>query len=175
MYFIIFIFLLIIQRLSELFIARRNEKWLLEQGAVQYGQSHYPFMIAMHTLFIVSIIVEYNLRGGTAISWMFLTIFLAVLLFKFWALSSLGKYWNTKIYRIPGVYPVKRGPYKFLKHPNYMEVVCEIALIPLVFHLYYTAVAFTVLNAIMLTVRITVENRVWADARDYRVESNVSS
>jgi methyltransferase len=175
MYFIIFIFLLIIQRLSELLIARRNEKWLLEQGAVQYGQSHYPFMIAMHTLFIVSIIVEYNLRCGTAISWMFLTIFLAVLLFKFWALSSLGKYWNTKIYRIPGVYPVKRGPYKFLKHPNYMEVVCEIALIPLVFHLYYTAVAFTVLNAIMLTVRITVENRVWADARDYRVESNVSS
>ncbi|SHM97852.1 isoprenylcysteine carboxyl methyltransferase family protein [Mucilaginibacter sp. OK098] len=166
MYFTIFISLLIIQRLSELLIARRNEKWLLSQGAVQYGQSHYPFMIAMHTLFIVSIIAEYNLRGRTEISWIFLGIFLAVLLFKFWALSSLGKYWNTKIYRIPGVYPVKRGPYKFLKHPNYMEVVCEIAFIPLVFHLYYTAVIFTVLNAAMLSVRITVENKVWADVRD---------
>jgi methyltransferase len=166
MYFIIFITFLILQRLSELLIAKRNEKWLLSQGAVQYGQSHYPYMIAMHTLFIVSILVEYNLRGGTAISWTFLVIFLAVLLFKFWALSSLGKYWNTKIYRVPGVYPVKRGPYKFLQHPNYMEVVCEIAIIPLVFHLYYTAIIFTILNAAMLTVRITVENKVWAGVRE---------
>ncbi|MDO3644249.1 isoprenylcysteine carboxyl methyltransferase family protein [Mucilaginibacter sp. L3T2-6] len=163
MYFTIFISFLILQRLSELLIARRNEKWLLSQGAVQYGQRHYPFMIALHTLFIVSLIAEYNFEGSTSISWFFLAIFLAVLLFKFWALSSLGKYWNTKIYRIPGVYPVKRGPYKFLKHPNYMEVVCEIAFIPLVFHLYYTAIAFTILNAVMLSIRITVENRVWAD------------
>src|ERR1700712_740379 len=166
MYFIVFISFLILQRLSELLIARRNEKWLLSQGAIQYGQSHYPFMIAMHTLFIVSIIAEYYNSGGTEISWVFFIIFLAVLLFKFWALSSLGKYWNTKIYRIPGVYPVKRGPYKFLKHPNYMEVVCEIAVIPLIFHLYYTAIVFTVLNAIMLTVRITVENKVWEVGRD---------
>jgi len=161
MYFIIFISFLILQRLSELYIARSNEKWLLGQGAIQYGQKHYPFIVAMHTLFIVSLIVEYLLRGGAQISWVFLAIFIAILLFKFWALSSLGKYWNTKIYRVPGVYPVKKGPYKFLRHPNYMEVVCEIAIIPLVFHLYYTAVIFTILNAIMLTVRITVENKVW--------------
>jgi methyltransferase len=163
MSFIIFISFFILQRLFELFISRKNEKWLLQQGAVQYGQSHYPFIIALHTLFIVSIITEYILRGQPPISWIFLLIFLFVLSFKFWALSSLGKYWNTKIYRVPGVYPVKKGPYKFLKHPNYMEVVCEIAVIPLVFHLYYTAIIFTILNAIMLTVRITVENKVWAD------------
>jgi methyltransferase len=162
MYFIIFITLFILQRLSELYIARRNEKWLVGQGAIQYGQSHYPFIVALHTLFIVSIIVEYILRGQPPISWVFLVAFLVVLSFKFWALSSLGKYWNTKIYRIPGVYPVKKGPYKFLKHPNYMEVVCEIAIIPLVFHLYYTTIVFTVLNSLMLTVRIRVENRVWA-------------
>ncbi len=162
MYFIIFIILFIVQRLSELYIARRNEKWLLGEGAVQYGQEHYPFIVALHTLFIVSIIVEYLLRGLPPISWVFLGAFLVVLSFKFWALSSLGKYWNTKIYRIPGVYPVKKGPYKFLKHPNYMEVVCEIAIIPLVFHLYYTAIIFTILNAVMLTVRITVENKVWS-------------
>ena len=166
MSFILFISFFILQRLSELYIARRNEKWLLAQDAVQYGQSHYPFIIALHTLFIISIIVEYFLRGQPPISWVFLVIFLMVLSFKFWALSSLGKYWNTKIYRIPGVYPVKKGPYKFFKHPNYMEVVCEIAVIPLVFHLYYTAIIFTILNAIMLTVRIGVENKVWEDARD---------
>ena len=166
MSFILFISFFILQRLSELYIARRNEKWLLAHGAVQYGQSHYPFIIALHTSFIISIIAEYFLRGEPSISWIFLVIFLLVLSFKFWALSSLGKYWNTKIYRIPGVYPVKKGPYKFLKHPNYMEVVCEIAVIPLVFHLYYTAIIFTVLNAAMLTVRIGVENKVWADSRD---------
>ena len=166
MYFIIFISLFILQRLSELYIARKNEKWLLEQGAIEYGQSHYPFIVALHTLFIVSIIVEYILMGYPLISWLFLTIFIAILSFKFWALSSLGKYWNTKIYRIPGVYPIKKGPYKFLKHPNYIEVICEIAIIPLVFHLYYTAIIFTILNAAMLTVRIRTENRVWADVRD---------
>ena len=161
MYFIIFISLFILQRLSELYIAKKNEKWLLQQGAIEYGQSHYPFIVALHTLFIVSLITEYILRGGPLISWLFLGIFIVILSFKFWALSSLGKYWNTKIYRIPGVYPVKKGPYKFLKHPNYIEVVCEIAIIPLVFHLYYTAIIFTILNAAILGVRIRVENKVW--------------
>src|SRR5580704_9403094 len=164
MYFIIFISFFVMQRLSELYISRKNEKWLLQQGAIEYGQSHYPFMIALHTLFIFSLITEFILSGRPPINWLLLAVYLFVLAFKFWALSSLGKYWNTKIYRIPGVYPVKRGPYKFLKHPNYMEVVCEIAIIPLVFHLYYTAILFTMLNAIMLTVRIGVENKVWADA-----------
>src|ERR1700709_124394 len=114
MLFALFISFFILQRLSELYIARRNERWLLSQGAVQYGQSHYPFIISLHTSFIISIIADYFLRGEPPISWTFLVIFLLVLSFKFWALSSLGKYWNTKIYRIPGVYPVKKGPYKFL-------------------------------------------------------------
>jgi methyltransferase len=162
MYFIIFISFLILQRLSELYISRQNEKWLLQNGAIQYGQNHYPFIVAMHTLFIVSIITEYILRSNTSIDYIFLTLFILVLMFKFWALTSLGKYWNTKIYRIPGVYPVQKGPYKLFKHPNYMEVCLEIAIIPLVFHLYYTAIIFTLLNSAMLTVRIGVENKVWA-------------
>ena len=163
MYFIVFILIIIIQRLSELYISRQNEKWLLANGAIQYGQSHYPYIVAMHTLFIISLITEYILRDDTPISYTFLVLFILVLLFKFWALSSLGHYWNTKIYRIPGVYPVKKGPYKIFKHPNYGEVICEIAIIPMVFHLYYTAIIFTVLNAIMLYVRISVENKVWAE------------
>ena len=162
MYFILFIIFLITQRLSELYIASRNEKWLRSQGAMEYGKEHYPYIVALHTLFIISIIVEYIIRGGTYIDLIFLVLFALLLLFKFWALSSLGKYWNTKIFRVPGSGPVKKGPYKLFKHPNYFIVVCEIAIIPLVFHLYYTAIVFTVLNAIMLTVRIRVENRVWA-------------
>jgi methyltransferase len=162
MYFIIFILFVIVQRLSELYIAKGNEKWLRSQGAVEYGKEHYPLIVALHTLFIISIIVEYVLRGNTSIDFVFLILFALLLLFKFWALSSLGKYWNTKIFRVPGAGPVKKGPYKLFKHPNYFIVVCEIAIIPMVFHLYYTAIIFTVLNAIMLTVRIRVENKVWA-------------
>ncbi|HEX3383824.1 MAG TPA: isoprenylcysteine carboxylmethyltransferase family protein, partial [Mucilaginibacter sp.] len=97
------------------------------------------------------------------ISYLFLALVILVLLFKLWLMSSLGKYWNTKIYRVPGSVAVKKGPYKFVRHPNYVDVVCEIAMIPLVFHLYYTAIIFSVLNAIMLMVRIKKENKVWAD------------
>jgi methyltransferase len=162
MYFILFILFLITQRLSELYIASRNEKWLLSQGAIEYGKDHYPYIVALHTLFIISLIVEYMLKSNSPINYIFLLLFALLLLFKFWALSSLGKYWNTKIYRVPGSGPVKKGPYKLFKHPNYFIVVCEIAIIPLVFNLYYTAIIFTVLNAIMLSVRIKIENKVWA-------------
>ena len=162
MYFILFILFVILQRLSELYIARRNEKWLRSQGAVEYGESHYPYIVALHTLFIISIIVEYMLKSNSPIDYTFLVLFIVLLVFKFWTLSSLGKYWNTKIFRVPGTGPVKRGPYKLFKHPNYFVVVCEVAIIPLVFHLYYTAVIFTILNAIMLYVRIKTENKVWA-------------
>ena len=164
MLFLIYISLLIIQRLSELTLAKSNEKWMRAQGAIEYGREHYPYIVALHTLFFVSMIAEYFWRGGPAIVWLALVLVVLVMSFKFWALTSLGKYWNTKILRVPGASPVIRGPYKFLKHPNYMEVIAEIALIPLVFQLYYTAILFTVLNAVMLYVRISVENRVWRSA-----------
>jgi methyltransferase len=162
MYFTIFIAFFVLQRLSELYVSHKNEKWLSANGGIQYGQKHYPFMIALHAAFIGSIIAEYWWRGGTPVHWLFLVLYLLVLSFKYWALRSLGNYWNTKIYRIPGAEPVKKGPYKLFKHPNYMEVVCEIAIIPLIFHLYYTAIIFSVLNAIMLWVRIRAENKIWA-------------
>lgn len=163
MLFIVFIIFLIVQRLTELYISKRNEKWLLSQGAIEYGREHYPYIVALHTLFIVSLIVEYYLSGGQPMSYIFLLLFILLLSFKYWVLSSLGLYWNTKIYRIPGAIAVRKGPYKIFKHPNYVDVVLEIAIIPLVFHLYYTAVIFSLLNAIMLSVRIKVENKVWAD------------
>jgi len=162
--FITFILLLIILRLTELYISSRNEKWLLSQGAVEYGRAHYPFVVALHTCFIISLVAEYFFNGSPhLISYFFLVLVILVLLFKWWLMSSLGKYWNTRIYRIPGSVAVKKGPYKFIRHPNYVDVVCEIAMIPFVFHLYYTAVIFSVLNAIMLMVRIKEENKVWAE------------
>jgi methyltransferase len=163
MYFIIFIVFLITQRFTELYISRRNERWLLSQGAIEYGREHYPYIVVLHTLFIVSLIAEYYLSDGQPMSYVFLSLFFVLLIFKYWVLSSLGYYWNTRIYRIPGTVAVRKGPYKFFKHPNYVDVILEIAIIPLVFHLYYTALIFSVLNAVVLSVRIRVENRVWAD------------
>jgi methyltransferase len=163
MAFILYVSLLIVLRLTELYISARNEKWLQSRGAIEYGRGHYPFVVALHTLFIASLVTEYFLNDTPhQLNYIFLALVILVLLFKWWLMSSLGKYWNTRIYRIPGSLAVKKGPYKFIRHPNYIDVVCEIAMIPLVFHLYYTAIIFSVLNAIMLTVRIKEENKVWA-------------
>lgn len=146
----------------ELYVATRNQKWLESKGAIEYGKEHYPYMIALHTLFIGSLIAEYWFSGPKQIDFAFLIVYLLLLSFKIWVLSSLGRYWNTKIFRVPGAGPVMKGPYKIFKHPNYFVVVCEVAIIPMVFHLYYTAIIFSILNAVMLWVRIRVENKVWA-------------
>jgi methyltransferase len=159
--FILFICFVVFQRLLELVVAKRNEKWARGQGALEYGQSHYPYIVLLHTCFIISMIAENWVKGGFFnLIWML--TFLVLIIIKIWTISSLGKYWNTKILRIPGSSPVNKGPYKFLKHPNYIIVVCEIIAIPMVFNLYLTAIMFTVLNAIMLSVRIREEEKIWA-------------
>jgi len=161
MAFFLFIFFVVLLRLTELAIAKRNEKWLLKNGAVEYGQKHYPFIVALHTLFILSLIGEYMRSSTASISWVFLVFFLILVMAKAWVIYSLGNFWNTKIFRVPGMAPVKKGPYKFTTHPNYVIVICEMATIPLVFHLYFTAITFSILNAIMISVRIKEENEVW--------------
>ena len=162
MIFIIFILFLIFQRLAELYVSSKNEKWLLRNGAIEYGKEHYPFMVAMHTLFIISVIAEYIWRDDTIVSYPLIILFFLLIVIKVVMISTLGHYWNTKIYKVPGTRPVATGIYKYIKHPNYIIVICEIVIIPLAFGLYYTAIAFTILNAIMLTVRIRKENEVLA-------------
>jgi methyltransferase len=163
MYFALFIGFVIFQRLLELVIAKRNEKWLCSQGAVEYGQKHDPYIVMLHTLFIVSMIAEYLYRVGV-FNIVVMVVFLLLIVLKIWVISSLGRYWNTKILRVPHSIFIKKGPYKFFKHPNYIIVICEIIIIPLVFNLYFTAIIFSVLNAFMLWVRIREEEKVWANA-----------
>jgi methyltransferase len=162
MIFTIFILFLIFQRLAELYVSSKNEKWLLKNGAIEYGKEHYPFIVALHTLFIISLIVEYVLRDDVTVNFTLIVLFFVLIVIKVIVISTLGHYWNTKIYKVPGTRPVATGIYKYIKHPNYIIVICEIAIIPLAFGLYYTAVVFTLLNAIMLTVRIKKENEVLA-------------
>lgn len=162
MVFVVFMCFLIAQRLFELYISKRNARWLIKNGAVEYGREHYPFMVSMHTLFIVSLIAEYLWRGTDDVNYFLLILFFILIGIKVVVISTLGHYWNTRIYKIPGSKPVATGIYKYIKHPNYIIVMCEIAIIPLTFHLYYTGCIFTILNAVMLTVRIRKENEVLA-------------
>jgi len=142
MAFILFISFIILQRIGELILSRKNEIWLLQNGAIEYGQKHYPYIVALHVLFIVSLIIEYSTTPTASFSLFFLILYLLLLSFKVWVITLLGKFWNTKIYHIPGSPLINEGVYK------------------LVFHLYYTAITFTVLNAIMLSVRVNEENKV---------------
>ena len=160
MAFILFTSFIILLRIGELILSRRNQIWLLQQGAIEYGQKHYPYIVALHVLFIISLIIEYSTKQTSSFSLFFLVLYFLLMAFKMLVIMSLGKFWNTKIYHISGFPLMKRGVYKYVKHPNYLIVIAEIAIIPLVFHLYFTAITFTVLNAIILSVRVKEENKV---------------
>ena len=159
MTFILFILFVILLRIGELVLSNRNGKWLLQNGAVEYGKRHYPFIVTLHILFIISLIIEYTLRQAVSFSLFMLIFYFLLLAFKAWVIFSLGKFWNTRIYHIPDIPLVRKGPYNYFKHPNYLIVIAEIAVIPLIFHLYYTAITFSILNSIMLFVRIREENK----------------
>ena len=142
MIFILFVSFVILLRIAELYVARRNEKWMVQNGAVEYGKKHYPFIIALHSLFFVSLIIEYSMQQTPSFGLIFLLIYLLLIAFKVWIIALLGKFWNTKIFRIQNYPLINKGPYKYIKHPNYIIVIAEIALIPLIFQLYYTALIF---------------------------------
>lgn len=162
--FIIIISYVIAQRISELFLSGRNEKFLKEKGAVEYGKSHYKYIIVLHVFFIAALIAEYiitrEFRNVTSLNYFLLMFFSVIQILRFYTIYSLGKYWNTKILRIPGVPLVKKGAYRYMKHPNYIIVAAEILVLPLIFGCYITALVFSVLNLLVLSVRIKAENNV---------------
>lgn len=155
----ILIIILALQRISELLIARRNEQKVLSEGAVEYDRSGYKVIVAMHVAFFLSFIAEYYiLRRSLNMLWpLLLTIIVLAEILRYWAISSLGKYWNTKILVTAGAPLVSRGPYKYMRHPNYLAVVIEIAVIPLIFSCYITSVLFTLFNLMVLRRRIRIE------------------
>lgn len=158
---VIAVALVTVQRLFELVLARRNERRARARGAVERGQRHYVLIVALHTLWLVSTLVEGLLRGPELPAFwpVPLALFLLVQPLRYWAIFSLGERWNTKILVLPSERPIRRGPYKYLDHPNYVVVVVEILTFPLIFGAWITALVFTVLNAAILSVRIREENR----------------
>ena len=159
--FYILILFVILQRLSELFIARRNERWLRAQGAIEVGRSHYPYIVMMHVTFFVSLLIEVVMFNTTAAAWWWIpfTTFLLAQGLRYWSIASLGRRWNTRILILPNAPPIRTGPYRFLSHPNYVAVAIELLTLPLVFQAYFTAALFTVLNFILMTIRIPAESK----------------
>lgn len=167
--FLIVFTIVVIQRLVELGVAKRNEQWMRSQGAIEIGASHYKWMVLMHTTFFISLLVEVAWfdRPLSPFSSLLFSIFLLMQLARIWCLSSLGKFWNTKILILPGATVQKKGPYRWIRHPNYVIVTIELIVLPLLFSAYFTAVLFLVLNAWMLSVRIPAEERALRELTNY--------
>ncbi len=158
-FFIIFITVVIVQRICELILSKRNENHLISKGAVEYDKKGYKYIVLMHNLFFVSLVLEFIvLHRELSTFWeVLLIIFIFTQFLRYWAIFSFGKRWNTKILVLPNTKPIRSGLYKHLKHPNYMAVIIEIAVIPLLFSCYYTAIVFSILNLIVLQRRIRIE------------------
>ncbi len=150
-----------VQRLFELRYSRRNERRLRAKGAVERGAGHYPFMVGIHALWLISTLVEGLLRGPVFPFWwpVPLILFLIVQPLRYWAIFSLGENWNVRILVVPERKLVRRGPYRYFSHPNYVVVAVEVLALPLIFGAWVTALVFTVLNAAFLSVRISEEER----------------
>ncbi|MCA0985839.1 isoprenylcysteine carboxyl methyltransferase family protein [Guptibacillus algicola] len=169
--FTAFFLLVVFQRLAELVVARKNEKWMKDNGAFEAGQEHYKFIVFLHVAFLAAVFVEGAIRGFTLSSiWVvMLAIFLVAQIFRVWTMKSLGKFWNTKIIVLPEANVVSSGPYRFIRHPNYVIVAVEIIAFPLIFSSYLTALLFTLLNAfLILKIRIPAEEYALSKATNYR-------
>lgn len=151
---------LVVQRMLELRVAKKNEAALRRKGAIEHGAAHYPLFFLLHGGWLLAWPTEAVLRGpALAPSWplMFLA-FAGAQLLRYWAISTLGERWNTRVLVLAGAAPIRRGPYRFLAHPNYVAVVVELAAVPLLFGAWGTAIVASLLNAVLLLgVRIPCE------------------
>ena len=149
------------ERLVELVVSKVNANWSLRRGGVEYGRGHYPVMVVLHTGFLVAVLAEAWLRRPVvppALAWSMLVLVVAAQALRWWCIATLGPRWNTRVIVVPGMAPVTTGPYRWLRHPNYVAVVVEGVALPLFHACWITAVAFTVANAVLLATRIRVED-----------------
>lgn len=151
----LFLGFLIVQRLGELVIAKRNTAALMARGAREVGAGHYPVMVAMHSAWIAALVL-FGWNQPVSLPW--LALYAVLQLFRIWILGTLGRRWTTRVIVLDGEALVARGPFRYLRHPNYVLVVAEIIVAPMVLGLWWVAGVWTVLNALMLRHRIAVED-----------------
>jgi len=161
MYYYLFILAIGVERLVELVVAQRNAKWSIGHGGKEFGRDHYPAMVSMHTLLLVSCIVEVWALGRPFIPWLGWPMLAVVALstaVRWRCVAVLGKRWNPRLIVIPDAPLVRDGPYRWVRHPNYTAVAAEVAALPLVHSAWLTAIVFSIANALVLSVRIRAEN-----------------
>ncbi|TBF34120.1 hypothetical protein ELG88_02245 [Rhizobium leguminosarum] len=144
-----------LQRLAELVLARRNTAALLARGATEVAPEHYPVMVALHASWIIGLWLT---APGRPVALFWFLVFMGLQVLRLWVLATLKGRWTTRIIVLPGASLVRSGPYRFLRHPNYAIVVGEIAALPLAFGLPFYAIVFSLLNALILYVRVRAEN-----------------
>ena len=150
-----------LERLAELVVAQRNLAWSRARGGVEFGASHYPVMVVLHTGLLVGCLVEVFVLHRPfipALGWPMLAVVIAAQGLRWWCITTLGRQWNTRVVVIPGAQRITGGPYRMFSHPNYVAVVAEGIALPLVHSAWITALVFTALNAVLLHKRIGVEN-----------------
>lgn len=156
---VLFIAYIIAERLIELPIAARNTKRLIASGGAEHSPGHYPFIVALHTAWIIALLI-FGYDNSLNLVW--LGVYAALQVLRIYILGTLGRRWTTRIIVIPGERRVTTGPFSKIPHPNYMLVIAEILVAPLVLGLWEVAALFSALNAAILTVRIGAEERAWA-------------
>ena len=166
-WFLVLIALVACERLLELVVSRRNLAWSLARGGSEHGRGHYPFMVVLHTALLVGAVVEVAVADRPFLPWLgwpMLALVVATQALRWWCIRTLGPRWNTRIVVVPGLPLVSRGPYRLLSHPNYVAVVVEGIALPLVHTAWVTALVFSVLNLLLLRVRIRAEEAAMAAA-----------
>ena len=167
MFYLILVLAVGVERLAELRVARRNAQWSHERGGREYGGGHYPVMVALHTALLAGCLIEVVLahRGFVpALGWAMLVVVVAAQALRWWCIRTLGPQWNTRILVVPGLPLITGGPYRWLRHPNYVAVIAEGIALPLVHSAWITATVFTAANAMLLTTRVRAEDAALANA-----------
>jgi methyltransferase len=159
----IILVLVALQRLGELAYAQRNTRRLLARGALEVGRRHYPLFVLLHGSWLLALFVA--VPQDAAIDWPLLGIFVVLQGLRIWVVATLGPYWTTRVLTLPSAPLVRRGPFRFVRHPNYLVVIGEIAVLPLVFGAWDIAVVFSLLNLALLTWRIRIEEQALAPRR----------
>lgn len=148
--------LVVLQRVAELWYASRNTRALKARGAIEYGRGHYPLIVLLHASWLTAIAI--GIHRDPAVRALRLVFFVLLQGLRVWVLASLGHYWTTRVITVPDEPLVVLGPYRFVRHPNYLVVVGEMALLPLVFGQVTNTILFSMLNAVLLAWRIRVED-----------------
>ena len=164
---VLFVVFLAAQRLYELRLSRRHEEALRKRGAIESGASHFPILVAVHVLLLVGIVFEVLVLGARPSFWWprALAVFVAAQMLRYSAIRALGPSWNVRVLVVPGTRLVRTGPYKWLKHPNYLAVFLEVIAAPLIFGAWRTSLVVGALNAVALFIRIRCEDEALKAAR----------